>query len=71
MALFHFFYCCIGFHTLATSIQIFLSASIGLLPHLSVSGASCGIVWIVFSVSSGWSSPFPVQRCWRPRLWCF
>ncbi|CAN0881892.1 hypothetical protein LINGRAHAP2_LOCUS14488 [Linum grandiflorum] len=48
-----------------------MSASIGLLPHLSFSGASCGIVQIVFSVSSGWSSPFPVQRCWRPRLWCF
>ncbi|CAN0919239.1 hypothetical protein LINGRAHAP2_LOCUS31334 [Linum grandiflorum] len=56
---------------LATSTRIFLSVSIRPLPHLSVYGASCGIVRIVFSVSSGWSSPFPVQRCWRLRLWCF
>ncbi|CAN0917150.1 hypothetical protein LINGRAHAP2_LOCUS30113 [Linum grandiflorum] len=42
-----------------------------MLPHLSVSGASCGIARIVFSVSSGWSSLFLVKRCWLARLWCF
>ncbi|CAN0903495.1 hypothetical protein LINGRAHAP2_LOCUS22599 [Linum grandiflorum] len=48
--------------------QVFLSMSFVLLPRLSVSRASCGIVRIVFSFSLGWSNPSPVQRCMRARL---
>ncbi|CAN0906605.1 hypothetical protein LINGRAHAP2_LOCUS24354 [Linum grandiflorum] len=35
-----------------TNIRVFPRASIVLLPRLSVSGVSCGIVRIVFSISS-------------------
>ncbi|CAN0838110.1 hypothetical protein LINGRAHAP2_LOCUS1991 [Linum grandiflorum] len=48
-------------------IRVFLSASIVLLPRLSIFRASCGIVQIVFPVNSGWSNPSPVQRCWKAR----
>ncbi|CAN0915559.1 hypothetical protein LINGRAHAP2_LOCUS29207 [Linum grandiflorum] len=49
-------------------IRVFMSASIVLLPRLSIFGVSCGIVRVVFSVSSRWSNPSHIQRCWRARL---
>ncbi|CAN0847874.1 hypothetical protein LINGRAHAP2_LOCUS5219 [Linum grandiflorum] len=47
-------------HMTMPHIRVFLNASFVWFPRLFVSGASCGIVEIVFSISSGWTNPSPV-----------